>query len=96
MKSVTINLPKNYNAAHASIVIVALGQSLQSILDEMAKLHGDKAGEWLDELEVESIRHAKGVFGEGVADEIETEGVKMAIDMLQGIFDTFRFKLTGE
>lgn len=84
----TIN---NY-AAIAGIIVPAL----RSVLEELAKLHGDKAGAWLDELELRLIADAKGTVTEGLPIEVEAAGLKAGIDVLQATLDVVRNRLIRE
>ena len=80
---------------YAAISGIAL-PALRTVLEELAKTYGNKAGPWLDELEARLIAEAKGTVTEGMPIEAEAASLTIGIDVLQATLDVVRHNLVSE
>ncbi|WP_092148122.1 hypothetical protein [Bradyrhizobium sp. NFR13] len=81
------------NLLEAQFTIVALSGAIDTLLTRLAEHHGNANGPWLDELEQEILREAKSTVAEGVQIEVEAEGMKIGVDLLDALIKRARFRL---
>lgn len=75
--------------AISSLSITAFRMTLEAL----AKEHGDKAGEWLDQLEADILFEAKGVIASGTDIHTEAESIGSGIQVLEAIIGAVRTSL---
>ena len=70
--------------------------ALRIVVEELAKMHGNQAGKWLDDLETRLISAAKGTVTEGLSIEVEAASLKVGIEILQATLDVVRHNLASK
>jgi hypothetical protein len=78
----------------AGMMIGVLAPALLTTLRALAAQHGNKKGEWFDQITSDLIRKAKGNEGVGVPMQNEAAGIKLGLNALDAIFDVVRRDLT--
>jgi hypothetical protein len=84
------------NRTEWAALTMTVSAAFISTLDSLAAAHGNRPGEWLDQLEADLIREAKGAITEGVPEEVEAPAIGLGIEVLQGILDRLRRRLVRE
>lgn len=77
-----------------SIAVGMLVEALTKTLVKLAAANGNRAGDWLDQLEATTIGAAKGTYGEGATSlALEHAGAALGIALLQERFQALRLAL---
>jgi hypothetical protein len=81
--------------AAAGTIAMAFREGMDALFEALAKVHGNKAGPWFDELEADALRRAKGKVGEGmhIADEVAL--IRSGVEALKIQFSGYRSKLSA-
>ena len=74
-------------------IVLALNETLTQTLATLAAAHGDKPGEWLDDLESKVIRDIKGMHGEGTTLEAEHAAIAASLAIIGQRFQALRLSL---
>lgn len=84
------------NRVEWEMLTMTLSAALLHALDDVAALHNDKLGPWLDDLEHRLIREAKNGTTGGASIELEAPASALGIEVLQGILNRLRLRLVHE
>ena len=78
------------------LVSFALEDCVERTLGELAKAHDNKAGAWLDTIEHDVISDLKGSVASTRGYQPDHHAVRIAVDQVESIFNTFRSGLQQE
>jgi hypothetical protein len=84
-----------FTATNMGAVATVMVGAFRATVAELAQFHEGKPGPWLDELEKNLIREAKGTVTEGIAIEADAEAVQLGVDVLQAALDATRARLVA-
>jgi hypothetical protein len=80
--------------AELMAIAMALQQALRTTLEELAVLHGSKAGVWLDELERTLTVDASNVWSQGLQLDAEVRALSGGRELVKMLVDALRQQLS--
>lgn len=86
-------LSGEFTVLNLGAVVAMLEPALQTVIEKLAAAQADESSAWFDELEKELLLGAKNTVSEGISIEVEAEGLKLGVDMLQATLDRCRENL---
>jgi hypothetical protein len=86
---------RQFEHALLGTLVLCFRSGLKTTLKQMAKNHGNKSGQWLDEIEADVVDGLKATITEGINVTIEAQALNGALNIIGRFFGEVRGELTG-
>jgi hypothetical protein len=87
-------MPAPLPISAAGPVAVALHEGFLAVLDALAEHHGNTPGAWLDAVEEEAIKRAKGAAFDGMPMHLDAALVAAGVEAMKTIFAAYKRALS--
>lgn len=88
-----IEFPKDMTPQHWAAIVTVLQPALRKAIEEGVEAHGEDARIWFEQLSHTLMTRAKGTVTEGIPMDVEAEGLRLGLRILQATLEACRHDL---